>query len=108
MPQRCDKGTKVCNKLEKNDPVFAGQRCEVASDCKGKYYSNHKTVLHTRNLFNFPLNFPSLCFTAFAAEKALSWNLINIKENRASYWREASNLSTLSLHFAYAQDRVDN
>ena len=35
LPQRCDKGSKVCNKLEKDDPVFAGQRCKVPGDCKG-------------------------------------------------------------------------
>ena len=35
LPQRCDKGSKVCNKLEKDDPIFAGQRCEVPGDCKG-------------------------------------------------------------------------
>ena len=34
--QRCDQGDTVCTKLEKDDPVFQGQRCEVASDCKGK------------------------------------------------------------------------
>ena len=71
MPQRCDKGTKVCNKLEKNDPVFAGQRCEVPSDCKGKYYSKQKKGT-TEILFDFPLNFPLNCFSAFAAEEALS------------------------------------
>ena len=34
--QRCDKGSKVCTKLEADDPVFQGQRCKVPSDCKGK------------------------------------------------------------------------
>ena len=33
--QRCDKGSKVCVKLEADDPVFQGQRCKVPSDCKG-------------------------------------------------------------------------
>ena len=36
-PQRCNKGNKVCQKLEKDDPVFGGQRCEVPSDCKDEY-----------------------------------------------------------------------
>ena len=35
--QRCDKGSKVCVKLEADDPVFQGQRCKVPSDCKGLY-----------------------------------------------------------------------
>jgi len=35
--QRCDKGSKVCTKLEKDDPVFQGQRCKVPSDCKDPY-----------------------------------------------------------------------
>ena len=34
--QRCDKGNKVCQKLEADDPVFQGQRCETPADCKGK------------------------------------------------------------------------
>ena len=34
-PQRCDQGDTVCTKLEKDDPIFQGQRCEVPSDCKG-------------------------------------------------------------------------
>ena len=33
--QRCDKGNKVCQKLEADDPVFQGQRCETPADCKG-------------------------------------------------------------------------
>jgi len=36
-PQRCNKGNKVCQKLEKDDPVFGGQRCKVPSDCKDEY-----------------------------------------------------------------------
>jgi len=35
--QRCDKGSKVCTKLEADDPVFQGQRCKVPSDCKDPY-----------------------------------------------------------------------
>jgi len=35
--QRCDKGSKVCVKLEADDPVFQGQRCKVPSDCKDEY-----------------------------------------------------------------------
>ena len=34
--QRCDKGNKVCQKLEADDPVFQGQRCETPADCKGR------------------------------------------------------------------------
>jgi hypothetical protein len=37
VAQRCDKGNKVCQKLEADDPVFLGQRCETKSDCKGKF-----------------------------------------------------------------------
>ena len=33
--QRCDQGDTVCTKLEKDDPIFQGQRCEVPRDCKG-------------------------------------------------------------------------
>ena len=36
-PQRCNKGNKVCQKLERDDPVFAGQRCQVPSDCTDEY-----------------------------------------------------------------------
>jgi len=35
--QRCDKGNKVCTKLEADDPVFQGQRCKVPTDCKDPY-----------------------------------------------------------------------
>jgi len=35
--QRCDKGNKVCTKLEADDPLFQGQRCDVPSDCKDPY-----------------------------------------------------------------------
>jgi len=35
--QRCDKGSKVCVKLEADDPVFQGQRCKVPPDCKDEY-----------------------------------------------------------------------
>ena len=92
MPQRCDKGTKVCNKLEKNDPVFAGQRCEVPSDCKGKYY------ISTENLFEFPLTFPSHCFSVVASEEPLIWNLINIKENWAFLKSSLSSLTKLNMY----------
>ena len=33
--QRCDQGDTVCTKLESDDPIFQGQRCEVPGDCKG-------------------------------------------------------------------------
>merc|ERR1711936_1231282 len=35
--QRCDKGNTVCTKLEADDPVFQGQRCETPADCKDEY-----------------------------------------------------------------------
>ena len=51
LPQRCDKGSKVCNKLEKDDPIFAGQRCKVPADCKGSIRNEYFSVLKNESFW---------------------------------------------------------
>ena len=52
--QRCDKGNKVCQKLEADDPVFQGQRCETPADCKGKcIYIDLRVKVYQMNTINF-------------------------------------------------------
>ena len=63
----------------------------LQSYCRTLYIS-------TENLFEFPLTFPSHCFSVVASEEPLIWNLINIKENWAFLKSSLSSLTKLNMY----------